>query len=515
MPWGRLVSVAMLILLARVAYLAWLCPYDLAADEAQYWDWSRRLDWSYYSKGPAVAWLIACSTRLFGDVEWAVRLPAALSAFASMLLLARFAWSASGGVSRAAWLAMLLFALLPVFYGTSQFMTTDGLYYLFWLATAYTGWRLVKTGRASTLGFLWLGALVGLGMLCKYTILLILPGLLVFLARRMSLTRLQAVAGVLAVCLGMVVCALPIAVWNHQHGWPTVSHLIGAIRLPGGDVTPDGNWRYNPLWTLSYPVYAVALLGPPAAWLLVILLSDVFRVRNGADRPSQGVSESTRYAVYLGLPVFLFYLLVSLRTDVKLNWPAGTFVVFIVPMACWLAGRRESSAPLWRWIVGFGIVAALLISFAPYPLKAIGQITLNGRTLDAERPLARISGFPRYARSVEKAVREIARETGREPFLVASTYGRTALLAFYLTGHPVVYCAGYYRGARESSYDYFTGTDLSDPALLGRPAVLFGDEQWAWEHAFYFGQIKRTPFYGRVYKGFDYRGPSQEPRMRH
>ena len=69
------------------AYLTLDCPLDLAPDEAHYWDWSRQLDWSYYSKGPLVAWLIHASCWLAGD--WAtahcgnampaVRLPAAVS----------------------------------------------------------------------------------------------------------------------------------------------------------------------------------------------------------------------------------------------------------------------------------------------------------------------------------------------------------------------------------------------------------------------------------------------------
>lgn len=40
--------------------------FNLAPDEAHYWAWSRRLDWSYYSKGPMVAYLIALSTQSGG-----------------------------------------------------------------------------------------------------------------------------------------------------------------------------------------------------------------------------------------------------------------------------------------------------------------------------------------------------------------------------------------------------------------------------------------------------------------
>jgi hypothetical protein len=40
-PWPIVVALAAALLLVRLAYLAWLCPYTLAEDEAHYWDWSR------------------------------------------------------------------------------------------------------------------------------------------------------------------------------------------------------------------------------------------------------------------------------------------------------------------------------------------------------------------------------------------------------------------------------------------------------------------------------------------
>src|SRR5579871_3391214 len=52
-----------------LAYTWLFCPLDLASDEAHYWDWSRELDWCYYSKGPLVAWLISGSCELFGSLS--------------------------------------------------------------------------------------------------------------------------------------------------------------------------------------------------------------------------------------------------------------------------------------------------------------------------------------------------------------------------------------------------------------------------------------------------------------
>src|SRR5260370_23831787 len=78
-PWRwRSAAIALIVGAAvlRFFYLAYFCPLDLAPDEAHYWDWSRQLDWSYYSKGPLVAWLIRASCALLGDTMLAVRLPA-------------------------------------------------------------------------------------------------------------------------------------------------------------------------------------------------------------------------------------------------------------------------------------------------------------------------------------------------------------------------------------------------------------------------------------------------------
>ena len=68
----------------RIVYLGWYSALNLVPDEAHYWDWSRQLDWSYYSKGPLIALLIRGSCELFGSWSLAmtgsemlaVRLPA-------------------------------------------------------------------------------------------------------------------------------------------------------------------------------------------------------------------------------------------------------------------------------------------------------------------------------------------------------------------------------------------------------------------------------------------------------
>src|SRR5882672_10371406 len=97
-PW-HLLAACLIVgsALLHIAYLAHDCPLDLAPDEAHYWDWSRHLDWSYYSKGPLVACLIRAgcavagswSQGLIANEMIAVRLPAILCG--SLLLVSLYA----------------------------------------------------------------------------------------------------------------------------------------------------------------------------------------------------------------------------------------------------------------------------------------------------------------------------------------------------------------------------------------------------------------------------------------
>ena len=56
-------------MLAQTVFLLWGCDWDLCGDEAEYWAWSRKLDWSYFSRGPVIAWLIRLGTEAPGRIE--------------------------------------------------------------------------------------------------------------------------------------------------------------------------------------------------------------------------------------------------------------------------------------------------------------------------------------------------------------------------------------------------------------------------------------------------------------
>src|SRR4051812_44622160 len=230
-PWRLLAAALILVSSAlHVAYLVHDCPLDLAPDEAHYWDWSRHLDWSYYSKGPLVALLIRGSCALFGPGSealtgtqvLAVRLPAIVCG--ALLLASLYVLTVQAlGREKLAAAVVALALTVPLVVAGGGLMTIDAPY------TALWGWALVFGHAAAVRGRAWAwplaGLAVGLGILAKYTAILWLPSVGLFLLTSREHRRSLFRPGFWAAAAVAGLCGLPILYWNARNGWVTVRHV--------------------------------------------------------------------------------------------------------------------------------------------------------------------------------------------------------------------------------------------------------------------------------------------------
>lgn len=130
-----------LVSLFRV-YFILTSPFDLSPDEAHYWEWSRRLDWSYYSKGPMIAYLIWLGTSVFGDTVFGVRVFAViLSAASSCLiyLMARDLYDEKTGL-----ISALLLQIVPLYSVFGVLFTIDSPFIFFWVLSLYIFHKLLE-----------------------------------------------------------------------------------------------------------------------------------------------------------------------------------------------------------------------------------------------------------------------------------------------------------------------------------------------------------------------------------
>jgi len=540
--WQAVLGLVLSLALARIIYLVWLCPYSLIEDEAHYWEWSRRLDWSYYSKGPGIAWSIAASTGLFGDSEWAVRLPVVIASAITMLALAGLANDVFRDL-RVAFFTAACAALVPMYQVTSLLATIDMPYAACWSVAAWAAWRAFK--RESLSAWIMLGLALGVGFLFKYTILLLIPGLVLFAfvsRRTLNLARRWPFLALVSIAL-TIVGTLPVLVWNARHGWPTLHHLLGHLGVAGGDVAvtqgEGKGWHYNPVWTLEFIGTQLGIVGPA----LALAFWAYRRSRGNKPRATldtethnpEQPAERANGALFLWLcaaPVIVFYLAVTLVAEAEGNWAmagyttilclAGAGVVegmdeFLARVAAWrtlpeprprqgLLRRKPETFPqlAWLWTLIFGLVAGLgmlrvdLAALVP----GIGPYV----------PVGRLVGAPIQAQDAFSHAAALRRRTGLEPFYVTQHYGVAGRLAFYLPNHPTVYCSSSRMGGRKTQYDFWLDTDLDDLETLGgRPAVMVGAEIETWQLLFdrveSFGKLEGDHKKGRpAFGGVGYRG---------
>lgn len=525
--WARALALIVGLLALRIAYHLWLCPYELIEDEAHYWEWSRRLGLSYYTKGPGVAWAIAAATRAFGDHEWAVRLPSALASAAAMVGVAGLAMSVSRDRRAGLW-ACALWALAPMHLGAGLLMTIDGPYLACWALAAWAAWATVS--RRSGPALVGFALALGVGFLFKYTILLLLVGVAIGAwlhrreARRAGEAALSGGAGAwawrLVALAAFVACISPVLIWNQTRGWPTVRHLLEHLHASGAPASSDPGWSYNPLWTLGF-LGAQAAMGP-ALGLMGMAAVGAWRARRSTDgagpMPPFGAPwPAARFLLCCAAPVILFYLALSFFTEAEGNWPVAGYTTLLALVGAaapahmdryralvraWTASGpsarerpkrgalRRKPETAWQvlthWSIGVGVVVGL----AMLRIDLMARLPLVGPLV----PVYRLTGAKERAARVAALANESAHAPtdGSAParvFVVAQHYGPASQTAFYWprphgAAAPTIYCARGVMGGQPSQYDFFPDTRLDDPALLGATGVLLGMDEAFWAPAF-------------------------------
>ncbi|MCS7047305.1 MAG: glycosyltransferase family 39 protein [Gemmataceae bacterium] len=478
---------------ARVVYLAAFCPLDLAPDEAHYWDWSRQLDWSYYSKGPLIAWLIrlscellgALSVHLTGSEVLSVRFPAVVCG--SLLVAGLYVLTVQTTRREALALAVVAIALtMPMMAAGSSLMTIDAPYTCLWCWALVAGHRAIfptsEQPKRSSLGpWIALGLLVGTGILAKYTMVLFLPFFGLFLwttpGYRGQLWRpgFWLMSGI------VVICCLPIVLWNWRHDWVTVRHTGGHAGLGNAF-----HW-FGPLRYLATQ-FAV-LLG---FWFVVWARSA------WGHRPGRETCPKLLYLWWLSVPMFIFFGIFSLKNGGgEANWPVAAYISGVVLAAVWLADELQSPDLARRrwimsWTAGF-VVAGLALSILIHRMSLVQPVLAriagpatprNPTPVRRFDPTARLRGRQFLARHID-SLRQRLRSRGIDPLLAAVTWIEPGALAFYCDGHPRVYCFGSALGERHSQYDLWRPNPLADPEVFrGQTFLIVGGRTKQLQEAF-------------------------------
>ncbi len=324
----RMIAIG-IVLYALALRLAFLGSVDLVPEEAYYWNYAQHLDIGYLDHPPMVAWLIWLSTSLLHNTEFAVR----IGAYLCWLVAAFFCFLLARNLygKTAAFIAVLLFAGLPFFFVNGMLMTPDAPLTAAWAGALFFLERALlgeqRTAWASV------GVCVGLGLLSKYTIVLLGPAAILFMlidsrSRRWFRRRSPYIAVLIAVVL-----FTPVIVWNAEHDW--VSFIF------------QGPQRFtSPLkFSLFNLLGSIQLLLTPVGFIAVVVAL-TRQAKTYFRGPHRNIDQRALFVATFTIAPFSVFLFFSLFHGVKLDWTGALWLAMLPLLAADIA---EGSQVLARW----------------------------------------------------------------------------------------------------------------------------------------------------------------------
>ncbi len=392
-PW--LIALAAITLLRLV--LAAMLP--LSPDEAYYWIWSQHLQAGYFDHPPMAAFWIAAGTSIIGKSTLGVRLLGPLAAAAGSILL----WDAGERIfpnRHAGLTAAALFNATLISGVGSIIMTPDTPLLFFWALSFAAIGRWLDSRHDKW--WLAIGAAAGAALLCKYTAVLLIAGIGLWLItsqeRRQVLRSPWPWAGLL---LALLIFA-PNIYWNASHGW--VSYLKQGSRA--GAFDPARSAQY-----LGELIGSQIGLATPL--VLGLAVYGLWHLRRAGTAPASLLL----WLTLLPAAVFLEHVISG---RIEPNWPA----VIFIPACLAAAALPPEILRAWRApAIGLGFICNLAVYAqalaAPFPIPAA-----------ADPAALQLAGWPDIVTKVA---------TGQPGFLTSDDYTTLAEIAWVAPpGMPVI-----------------------------------------------------------------------------
>jgi dolichol-phosphate mannosyltransferase len=375
-----------------------------------------------------VAYLIAAGTHLAGTHPLGVRLGnVGLSAATGWWLyaLGREAWSSG----RAGLWTLAAASATPLFAAGALILTPDTPLVALWTASVVLALRALRSARNRDWALL--GVTLGLGLLSKYTMVLLPPALgAAFACTPRGRKALSSPGPYVALAVAGVLC-LPYLAWHVESGIGPMlfqlRHGLGAAA--GGHKAVTGARTFIEFLGGQAGVVTPVLFGF-ALWALALGVRGVTRSMQGTDPgPHVPADPDTRAVlVAAALAPLVLFAAASWLARSEPNWAAPAYpTAFVLAAGLFDRWHRRGGWPR-RTVMGGLTLAAVVTIFAQVELA---------------RPSVPFAGGPvGKVHDRSAAVACVARlRAGADPAepVLADGYTLASVLAFGLPGHPETY----------------------------------------------------------------------------
>ncbi len=367
--------ILIIITILRI-YSLYVSPIELSVDEAQYWHWSRNIDFGYFTKPPLIAWLIGFSTFIFGNEEWAVRIfSPIIHLFISLVLwgTAKFAFGPNSGK-----IAALIWIFTPAASLGGFIISTDTPLLLFWSLSLL--FLLISLKENSSFTSLFVGIFLGFAFLSKYAALYFLIFFIIWWLIYDRSTFLS-IKNILIILFTSFLIASTNLYWNYLNDFTTVNHTISNANL--SVITLNYN---NVIKFLSSQLL---VFGPLLLLLyFLVIIDSLFKER-----------DITLLAM-ISFPIIILITVQSFLKIANANWAVTTYVGATLIISYYATLTRNT---VFKLFIYLGIFLNIAIS------AYILIITINGSFYPLNlksNPLRKNLGFENLASKIHETFLE-------------------------------------------------------------------------------------------------------------
>ncbi|MBN2816010.1 MAG: glycosyltransferase family 39 protein [Campylobacterales bacterium] len=351
----------------------------LGADEAHYLIYALNLDYSYFDHPPLVGWTQYIFTSIFGINEFGARISAITIGFLSSYFLYRLLYEIDNN-AHFAFVGVLALQASFIFNALFLMLMPDTLLFLFIIPLMYAVLRLEKSSSLSN--WLFLGVLLGLCGLSKYTAILFIVPIVIYFVFKKRYDIFYNPKIVLSIALALLIIS-PVIYWNIQNDWISFhyqsNHVVAQeqINLKGFAASLSAQFfAYNPLLT------PIAFYG----------LYRSFRSKNNLLLLSS----------FFGSVLFLFFTYSALYKTALPHWSALFYLLFIPIGVYFLYAKSLKWKKYLKFAIGFGLTISALI-YIEIATKLIPLPDENSIQLD-------IYGFEKIMQRANEQIKDPKKE---------------------------------------------------------------------------------------------------------
>jgi len=318
----------------------------ISGDEAYYYRWSNFLSPGYYDHPPMIAWMIAFFSYIGGATVSMVRMGSILAALIYSIVIYKLTREMTGN-DRTAFIAGLFLLTIPYFAVDSTMATPNAPLILFWSLYIYFAHKALKTGSRA----LWIvsGIALGLSLQSKLMALFLPFSFILFLLISKEHRRQLLKPDLYISLLAAAVVVSPFLIWNYHHNWENLGfQLVERHQFPPKlSISNFTNF-------MSLQMLAVT------PFFFVLFISSLFYCfRKGIKEQK----DALLYCACTSMPIFLFFVAVSLFERVEVYWPIAGYITGSICVAIFLSECADSAKRYLRIFSGLSLSFTFLVLF--------------------------------------------------------------------------------------------------------------------------------------------------------